>query len=97
MLSCSWVPGEDISIRLMYREKRERDSAGEVNFSPASNPGWANRGHPNWAAPIRRHGIVSGSSARVPHREHDSCGDVPTLAVSSFVAMLDAVRAARNQ
>jgi len=47
---------------VLYREKRarQREGAGEVDFSPASNPGWANRGHTNWVAPIRRHGIVFG-------------------------------------
>jgi hypothetical protein len=58
---------------------RRSENVGRKDFLPASNPGWANRGHTNWLAPIRRHGIVSGNSAHVPHlREHDSCGDVPT-------------------
>jgi hypothetical protein len=43
-----------------YIQKRERrrEDTGEAHFLPASNPGWANRGHTNWAPPICHTGVV---------------------------------------
>jgi hypothetical protein len=39
------------------RRERRREDTGEADFSPASNPGWANRGHTNWASPICHTGV----------------------------------------
>jgi hypothetical protein len=43
----------------MYMKKgeRRREDTGKADFSPASNPGWANRGHTNWAPPICHTGV----------------------------------------
>src|SRR5580704_6224882 len=63
----------------MKEKERRCKGAGEVDFPPASNPGWANRSRPDWAPPIRYHRSALGSSARVSHlHEHSSRSNIPT-------------------
>ena len=53
-------------ILVVCTSRREEDGARaqvEKTFLPASNPGWANRDHTDWLAPICHYRNVSDSSA----------------------------------
>src|SRR5579862_9711947 len=53
-----------LTTRYKVRTRLQLGTRAEKNFLPASESGFANRGHTIWLSPICRHGKVSGCSAR---------------------------------